>query len=65
LLRLEDWRHELVLLLLFVDELASHSIRAVAVGTVLLAHLGLVKDGDIGLDHHLGSLMSKGALLKK
>jgi hypothetical protein len=45
-----------------VDELASHSIRAVAIGAVLLAHLGLVECRDISLDHHVGSTMGEGAL---
>jgi hypothetical protein len=46
----------------FVDELASHSIRAVSHGAILFAELGLVKDRDVGLDHHLGLVMGEGAL---
>lgn len=45
-----------------VNELASHSIGAITVRAVLFAELGLVKSGDISLDHHVSSTMGKGAL---
>jgi len=42
-----------------VDELASHSIWAVPIGSKLFAWLSLVEDGYISFDHHLGFFMSK------
>ena len=48
-----------------VDELASHPVGTVTIGTELLAELGLVEDRHVSLDHHLGFLMGERALLKK
>lgn len=45
-----------------MNELASHTVRAVAVGAVLLAELGLVQRRHIGLDHHVSLAMGEGAL---
>jgi hypothetical protein len=46
-----------------MDELASHSVWAVAIGTKLLAKFCFVEDGHIRLDHQVGSSMGKGALI--
>ena len=45
-----------------MDELAPHSVWAVPIGAVLLAQLGLVEHGHVGLDHHVGLAVSEGAL---
>jgi hypothetical protein len=36
-----------------MDKLASHSIWAVSIGTILFAKFSLVKDGYISFDHHV------------
>lgn len=48
-----------------MDELASHSVWAVSVGTVFLAQFGLIKNGHIRLDHHVSFSMSERALISK
>ncbi len=45
-----------------MDELAPHAVGAVSIGAEFLAHFGLVEDGHVGLDHHLGLLVGEGAL---
>ena len=45
-----------------VNELTSHTIRTVAIGTVLLAQLSFIKHRDICFYHHVSLSMSKGAL---
>lgn len=45
-----------------MDELASDTVRAVAVLAELLAQLGLVQVRDICLDHHVRVAVGKGAL---
>jgi len=45
-----------------VDELASHTVGTVSVGTVLLAELCFVEDRNISLDHHRSFSMGEGAL---
>ena len=42
-----------------MDELTSGAVRAVSVGTVLLAKLGLVENRNICLYHHVVLAMGK------
>jgi hypothetical protein len=46
-----------------MDELASHTVGAVAIGAVLLAQLGLVKHRHIGFYHHVILRVGKRALI--
>jgi len=45
-----------------VNELASHAVGTVSIGTVLLAEFCFVEHGDVSLDHHRSFSMSEGAL---
>jgi len=45
-----------------MDELASHTIWAVAVRTEFFAKFGFVQNWNISFNHHMGSSMGKWAL---